>query len=235
MNKNTLTIWEEKNSIEPKMKLENNGITDPKNIINETNYESEKNEWKNIGNKKKVNYIGNKFGSLIIIKQYNGFSPCGSKIIKVDYTCNCGHMGINKRIGSVKRQSMCIYCKKKNEFKVKEIGRSAFNNLYNDYRTGAKSKNREFKLTPNEFELLTKNNCYYCGEIPSNIKHARNRTEIYIYNGIDRKDNNKGYISENVVSCCKRCNFMKLKLSDLDFINHIKKIYEYQSKFVENK
>jgi hypothetical protein len=30
----------------------------------------------------------------------------------------------------------------------------------------------------------------------------------WVYNGIDRVDNNKQYIKENLVSCCKKCNFI---------------------------
>lgn len=33
-----------------------------------------------------------------------------------------------------------------------------------------------------------------------------------------------GYFKENVVPCCKTCNFMKLRLSQEDFVKHIQKI-----------
>jgi 5-methylcytosine-specific restriction endonuclease McrA len=31
----------------------------------------------------------------------------------------------------------------------------------------------------------------------------------FLYSGIDRKDNEKGYTEENCVPCCKRCNGIK--------------------------
>lgn len=181
------------------------------------------------GSFKKDRYIGMKFGSLLIIKQYNTLSPCGSKIVKVDYKCDCGYVGLNKRFGCVKRQKMCLLCKKKNEFKIKNPGKSAFNYLYNDYQQHAKKRGYDFKLTKEEFESLTKIKCHYCGSLPKNIKKARNGREIYIYSGIDRMDNTKGYLIENCVSCCKICNTFKMKLSVQEFLNHIKKIYNYNN------
>ena len=110
---------------------------------------------------KKDRYVEMKFGTLTVIKQYSTYSKYG-KIVKVDYKCDCGYIGINKRIGSIKRQKMCLQCKKKNGFKIKNIGRSALNYLYNDYKSSAEKRKYEFKLTLEEFEILTKNNCHYC-------------------------------------------------------------------------
>ena len=180
------------------------------------------------GSFKKDRYIGMKFGSLTIINQYNEISPCNSRIVKVDYKCDCGYVGINKRFGCVKRQKMCSQCKKKNTFKIKDPGKSAFNNLYRSYQKGAEKRHYEFKLTKNDFELLTKKNCYYCGGVPNNIQKALKGKEIYVYNGIERVDNTRGYLSKNCVSCCKKCNSFKLNTSVEDFLNHIKKIYEYK-------
>jgi hypothetical protein len=173
-------------------------------------------------------YVGLKYGNLTITRQYKTVSPCDSKIVKVDYICECGCIGYDKRFGSVKRQKMCLKCRGKNEFKVKDEGKSAFNNLYNDYAKGAIKRNHTFELTKLEFEMLTKQICYYCGASPSNIKKARQDRENYIYNGVDRKNSSIGYVTENCVPCCKLCNFMKMKLSEIDFISHIQKIYEYQ-------
>jgi len=174
-----------------------------------------------------------KFGTLTITNQYDGVSPCGSKIVKIDYLCDCGYKGLNKRMGCIRRQKMCLRCKNKNEFKVISEGRSAFRFLYHSYKKCAKERFYEFNLDENEFEKLTKQNCFYYGDVPKNIKKARNGKEEYIYNGIDRVDNNSGYSTQNVVACCKRCNILKMTSSINDFLGHIKKIYEHN--FVENK
>jgi hypothetical protein len=75
----------------------------------------------------------------------------------------------------------------------------------------AKERHISFNLTPEQFKNLWQAPCYYCG---SEIKTI----------GIDRINNNEGYILNNVVSCCKICNFMKGKLSKKVFIINCKKI-----------
>jgi hypothetical protein len=49
---------------------------------------------------------------------------------------------------------------------------------------------------------------------------------INYHNGIDRVDNDKGYISDNCVPCCWKCNNMKNTMKQKDFINHIISIYK---------
>lgn len=54
----------------------------------------------------------------------------------------------------------------------------------------------------------------------------------YVYNGIDRVDNTKGYTIDNVVPCCGICNMAKGKLNQQEFQNWIKRVYKYR---YENK
>src|SRR3972149_2307826 len=63
------------------------------------------------------------------------------------------------------------------------------------YKRYAKKRNLQFSLSKDEFLILLAQNCHYCG----NEKAM----------GVDRKDNLVGYISFNVVACCKICNYMK--------------------------
>lgn len=76
---------------------------------------------------------------------------------------------------------------------------------------------------------MVKGNCHYCGIEPLQISKSQSNTGNYIYNGIDRIDNNLGYIIENCVSCCGRCNKIKDKMTSKEFLNHIEKIYKYNN------
>ena len=108
-------------------------------------------------------------------------------------------------------------------------GEAAFNGLYTSYKNRATKSNKEFSLTKELFRELTKGACYYCGEQPNQIIKGLGKTSgNYVYNGIDRVDSSKGYLKDNVVSCCKTCNFMKLDHSKTDFLKHIEKIYKYK-------
>lgn len=49
----------------------------------------------------------------------------------------------------------------------------------------------------------------------------------YVYNGIDRIDNNDSYNLINCVPCCNVCNIAKSDTSYDDYINSIKQSYEH--------
>lgn len=71
---------------------------------------------------------------------------------------------------------------------------------FSHYKSSAKERNILWKLTYEEFSKFWNNNCLYCNEIISTI-------------GLDRVNNEQGYIMGNVVPCCKICNFSKGNLS----------------------
>jgi hypothetical protein len=52
--------------------------------------------------------------------------------------------------------------------------------------------------------------------------------DTFIYNGIDRVDNNKGYTIENCVPCCTAVNYAKLDMSYSDFIQLCKEVTQKQ-------
>jgi 5-methylcytosine-specific restriction endonuclease McrA len=108
----------------------------------------------------------------------------------------------------------------------KPEGESSRNHLFYLYGYKANKRGWDFDLTIEEFSVLTKGNCYYCGSEPSQIKRAKNST-VYIYNGIDRVDNSKGYILENCVPCCKQCNTAKNTHTVEEFYDWISKIHKH--------
>lgn len=110
---------------------------------------------------------------------------------------------------------------------VLDSTQSSKKSIYCNYKTNARKRGIQFNLEFKDFVLIAEQTCIYCGCHPSNKINSKSLVGEWKYNGIDRIDNNKHYTKENSVSCCKRCNFMKSNLSKNDFLNHIKKIYEY--------
>ncbi len=84
------------------------------------------------------------------------------------------------------------------------------------YIKNALNRNLEFNLSLEEFKSFWQKDCHFCSDTINTI-------------GIDRLDNNLGYTLENVVSCCKICNFMKRNLSVEDFLTKCKRITECHS------
>lgn len=97
-------------------------------------------------------------------------------------------------------------------------------------------KTKPWELTLEQYSELIHGNCFYCGDAPS-ADNQWNKTGkrsgenvIFLQNGIDRIDSNKGYTKENCVSCCKKCNKMKWDLSQETFYAQIRKIMCHMSK-----
>lgn len=91
------------------------------------------------------------------------------------------------------------------------------------YLRRCKSKDREFKLTDNEFIDLVTGDCFYCGKSHKTETRKVNGVNINMLT-IDRLDSNKGYITDNCVTSCKICNTMKMDTPYNEFIKHIKLI-----------
>ncbi len=102
---------------------------------------------------------------------------------------------------------------------------TAFLNLYREYEKAARVRGLLWTLDGVLFRELTQAQCSYCGSAPNSRSRARSG-EIYIYNGIDRKDNTVGYTPENCVTCCGVCNYMKADHSVDFFLSHVAKIAE---------
>lgn len=96
------------------------------------------------------------------------------------------------------------------------------------YTYTAEKKGIDFHISDVHFFYLIKRSCYYCNKEPSNVLYFETYmgSHDYIYNGLDRKNNTKGYIPNNVVPCCKECNYLKSDMDYLHFLRKIKNIYE---------
>jgi hypothetical protein len=145
--------------------------------------------------------VGKKFGKLTITEfvHINKFQKAC-----FNYICECGNKSKKPVVGYRLRNLKSCGCLKRNEYGV-----ASFNSLYKHYRSNARNKKREFKLSKEDFRKLTSSNCLYCDAPPSTIFHEKHCYGPYIYNGIDRVDNSKGYILENCAPACHSHNRSK--------------------------
>ena len=86
---------------------------------------------------------------------------------------------------------------------------------YRTYRHRANEKKFDFEITEQQFNEITKKDCYICGK--QNSSEHRN--------GIDRYDSNIGYLIENCRSCCGECNYMKNNYDYRDMFEKFKLVY----------
>ena len=112
-------------------------------------------------------------------------------------------------------------------------GVASFNLLFAIYKFQANKRKFPFELTKDEFRILTKKKCFYCGAEPAQIHKNRFCKGDYIYNGVDRKVNTLGYTIENSVPCCGTCNVMKMEMSVDEFISACQSVIAHQSRIGE--
>ncbi len=129
-------------------------------------------------------------------------------------TSSCGCLHIEVSIAKCKARKTHNY-------------ESAFHDLYIRYRRNAGTRNLVFELTHEEFYSLTNGHCHYCGTEPQQVMTKSHYVSTYTYNGIDRLDNAEGYVLNNCVACCGTCNKAKLAMSRDEFLEWIKRVYEY--------
>lgn len=77
---------------------------------------------------------------------------------------------------------------------------------YKEYQQNSKTRKtpREFRLSVAQFNSIVGMSCYYCDKKPSKTHR----------NGIDRNDNDEGYLYDNCLPCCATCNFLKHETKD---------------------
>lgn len=74
-------------------------------------------------------------------------------------------------------------------------------------RQNCRRKGIPFRLSRKTFNWLIRQHCTYCGSFPRN--RIPFKQFIFLYQGIDRKNNAEGYTKGNTVPCCLRCNSVK--------------------------
>ena len=173
-----------------------------------------------------IDLAGQRFGNLTIIKK-EGYTK--HRNVRWLCICDCGGKTIasqgNLKQGHVKSCGCAFRTARIRQFKIHPDGEAAFNALYCSYKIAAKKHNLEWALTKREVSLLTQMPCYYCGQEPTQIFGKNRYNGSFLYNGIDRIESNHGYLNDNVVSCCGKCNFAKRKMSLEEFLALVNGIF----------
>lgn len=167
--------------------------------------------------------VGKKFNHLLVIERLlkNGIHE-GNYVCR----CVCGREKIYRGTQIISESVKTCGCGRKNG--INENGRTL---VWLSYRTHAKKRNLVFELTKERFVSLIESSCFYCGKLETNRMQAYKRVcpdEVYLHNGVDRLDNQKGYTVENSVPCCKYCNHMKWNLSHKEWMEHMTAVLNYQ-------
>lgn len=193
-------------------------------------------------------FIGTVIGKVKIISFDKVETSKDRHVYFYNYLCVCGTIESAPKYSLLaskrknKNTYCCSICRKNKVSEWAKTAKVKYENpldakcstLFSNYRTRSKTKKLEFSLTFDYFKELVTNNCHYCNLAPNKCRKDRAKSRMGIsriyFNGIDRLDSSQGYTIENTVSCCEDCNKAKRNLSYTQFLNLIKRIYEFKIK-----
>lgn len=164
----------------------------------------------------------------LFVTKYIGLS-LNKKSIIWECQCSCGNSIETSYISLVtghKKSCGCIKSERISRAQAMPIKTVAEKELYNVYKQNAKKRQFVFEISKIQFVSFLYDNCYYCDATPTNfIKKKRvTGTEIHYFNGVDRVNNEIGYVLDNCVTCCKICNIAKNNLTMPQFLSWLEQI-----------
>jgi hypothetical protein len=184
--------------------------------------------------------IGDKFQDLTVIDDKSSKGK-----YHIICKCICGkhtHVSMYHLLSGDTKSCRC------QQTKIKEngLGTVSFKKAYGIYKINADKQGRDFSLTLEEFINLVTKNCHYCDSSPKDFngylsKNGSQKRRDKKYkdstillanikiNGIDRKDNNLGYVLENCLPCCVVCNRAKKDMTFEEFTNWILQLVKYNA------
>ncbi len=177
-----------------------------------------------------VNLTGQRFGKLLVLRQH-GRNHRG----QASWLCQCDCGKQKVVVGSQLREP------RPGKYRTGSCGCSQFNlrvppskYVWFNYRCCAQRTGRAFELSPEELAKIISKDCAYCGKPPSlplNRHQVRKHPDSrkFRYNGIDRIDNEKGYVKGNLAPCCVACGEMKSDKTLEAFLSQVEAIHAHQA------
>ena len=177
---------------------------------------------------KRRDLVGQRFNKLKVVSRYG---VKGSyRAIAWNCLCDCGEEAIVRGDHLLNGTIKSCGCYRKSLLENSNISRmphnykEALSSKYKSYKWSAHRRKIDFQLKEDEAINLLSSNCFYCGIKPSQETFHK---EIFYYNGIDRVNNEIGYIIDNCVSCCGQCNRAKFTGTVREFSDWIDRTYHY--------
>ncbi len=166
-------------------------------------------------------YEGLLFGKLVCVKPTQQRANDGR--VKWEMRCvDCGHIDVRvpRHTERSEKEGHIISCKGCDRLTPKQV---FMNRVSRTYKTNATKRDLQFRLSKQDIKILLESNCHYCGVEPSNVAKDKDYPEYeFVYQGIDRIDNDLDYVPFNVVPCCKPCNTAKSNRDYEDYVRWLK-------------
>ncbi len=173
--------------------------------------------------------LGQTFGKLKVIEEAGRNQK---RMVLWRCQCDCGKVVTRQGSTLIGGKSTSCGCYRTDKALIAKRGlaqRKAGTALRNEFRhisDGARQRGYLFDIPIEVFARLSAEPCSYCGVPPSKRTHSAH--EVFVSSGLDRVDNNVGYVEGNLTSCCTTCNYMKRALGRAAFLEHVQRIVNFQ-------
>lgn len=159
---------------------------------------------------------GQIFGRLTVLKFVRMTSP--GRISIYECLCECGIIKEIDRASLVRGFTKSCGCYNRDK-QLGAHGVASFNNYFKSYKNSAAKRGYVFELTEEQFKEIICQNCSECQAVPKEIarKYKTSSATSILANGVDRINNDIGYILSNVQPMCTPCNMAKSSLGEKKF------------------
>ena len=169
------------------------------------------------------NELGKRYGMLTVVE---GLHRRVNEQFMWWCVCDCGESQAVRGASLRNGETQSCGCLRDGNNRL-SYGESSKRCLFRSYKYSAKKRGHSWGLSAQEFFELTQQPCKYCGARPSQTYQPNQKSYgHFIYNGIDRVENEFGYVPTNVVACCTICNVAKRDQTLEQFKAWIRRVYE---------
>jgi 5-methylcytosine-specific restriction endonuclease McrA len=176
-----------------------------------------------------VDLTGRRYRKLLVVSRLGSMYP--SRAVFWVCRCDCGNETTVTTTELNRGVARSCGCSRGRIWDADAARRSARGRVLKTYKGSARSRGLAWELTDEEFDRLTALECSYCGQPPSRAYKAKTKASCeggeFIYGGIDRVDNTLGYVTSNVVPCCRTCNIAKNNMSYDEFMAWIVRLMDH--------
>lgn len=175
------------------------------------------------GRSRTVDRTGQRFSRLVAVRPAKP-GPQGARWL---CRCDCGNEVTATAADLVRGHTRSCGCLKSKPRNGHKPGEAEFKYIFRMYQDNARNRGVSWEVAEDEFRHLATQDCHYCGAPPQTAVNRSRYGGVWVYNGLDRVDNARGYTLDNVVPCCKRCNHAKKDMSLDEFMAWIARLTEY--------
>jgi hypothetical protein len=176
-----------------------------------------------------IDLTGQRFGSLLVLER----DPTRTVAKKIVWKCACDCGATTYTQTNNLRSGNSRSCADKVHMIIDKDDIRIYRSTFERYRRASEIKGASgkigFDLSIEDFKEIVDRPCHYCGVADSFAAIKGRWADRKRINGIDRKDQDVGYLKYNCLPCCSGCNWLKGTFGYSEFLEKIRSIHNHMA------